>query len=314
MDNYASADWVHVGVLVAIDLSSEQPDVLLRLIEAEIRRRSSTDRKMGAAWMTVPILPILAGIVFLVALVGIVVTSLPTLQQPATSVPAVAGIMALYFSALAAVYIVLIVEALALYFMIDRRNRHFKRQQLLFATIPRYLLASKSFANHENIGRLAELSEDSIFEEQIRPAGIWAILSIFAAPLLILIVAYSLTQDLRKHEERQTAYHQTLPLALGEAGIAYTPTASPRTHARDPIAYIVLTVITAGLFWVYWFYVLLRDYNEHFKNQAALEDQLLVSLKPARTCASCGGSIPENARFCPLCGTAQPAMDTPDRT
>jgi hypothetical protein len=269
---------------------------------------------MGAAWMIVPILPILAGIVFLVSLVGLVVTSLPNLQQPATSVPAVAGIVALYISSLAAVYFVLIIEALAFYFMIDRRNRHFKRQQLLFAAIPRYLLASKNFASHENIGRLAELSENSIFEEQSRPAGVWAILSIFAAPLIGLIVAYSLTQDLRKHEERQIAYHQTLSLVLGEVGVAYPPIASPKARARDPIAYIVLTVITAGLFWVYWFYVLLRDYNEHFTNQAALEDQLLASLKPATRCASCGGSIPENARFCPLCGAAQSSTETPNRT
>lgn len=294
---------------------SEQPNVLLRLIEAEIRRRTSTDRKMGAAWMIVPILPILAGIAVLVALVGVVISSLPNLQQPASSVPAVAGIAALYTFALIAIYSVLIVEALAFYFLIDRRNRHFKRQQLLFAAIPRYLLASRNFASYENVGKLAELSENSMFEEQIRPAGVWAILSIFAAPLIGLIVAYSLTQDLRRHEERQSAYHQTLSLALGEVGIAYWPTASPKAHSRDPIAYIVLTVITAGLFWIYWFHALLKDYNEHFAEQAVLEDQLLVSLKPTMTCTSCGGSISQNARFCPLCGAAQSSsIETPYRT
>jgi hypothetical protein len=291
-------------VLVAIRLT-EQPDVLLRLIEAEIRRRPSTDRKMGAAWMIVPVLPLLAGIVVLVALVGVIVSSLPNLQQAASSVPAVAGIVALYTVALFAMYFVLIFEALAFYFLIDRRNRHFKRQQLLFAAVPRYLLASKNLASHENVGRLTELSEDSIFEEQIRSAGLWAIISIFAAPLIGLIVAYSLTQDLRKHEDRQTAYYQTLSLTLGEAGFAYSAVASPKRHARDPIAYIVFSVITAGLFWIYWFYALLKDYNEHFADQAVLEDQLLISLRPVRTCASCKGSIPQNAKFCPLCGAAQ---------
>jgi hypothetical protein len=299
---------------VAIELA-EQPEILLRLIEAEIRRRSSTDRKMGAAWMIVPVLPILAGIALVVALVGVVASSLPVLKQPVTSVPAVAGIAELYAFGLIAVYSVVVVGALAFYFLIDRRNRHFKRQGLLFAAIAKYIVASKNPTNCENIGKLTELSENATFEEQMRPAGLWAVLAIFAAPFVGLIVAYSLTQDLRKHEELQTAYHQTLSLALDDAGIAHPLITSPKHHNRDPIAYIVLTVITAGIFWIYWFDTLLKDYNEHFTDQTVLEDQLLISLKPTKTCASCGGSIPQGANFCPLCGAAQESgREMPART
>jgi hypothetical protein len=261
---------------------------------------------MGYAWTVVPILPILVGIILSVAIVGIVISSIPNLQQVGATVPAVAQILALYAFALIAIYGVLIADALAFYFLIDRRTRHFKRQQLLFTAIPTYLFAMKRQASYENIARLAELSEDSMFEEQDRPAGLWAILSTFATPVVGLIVAYNLTHDLRRHEERQSGYQQTLPLALEEAGIAHPQIASLKPHNRDPIVYIVLTAITAGLFWIYWFYTLIRDYNEHFADQAVLEDQILASLKPEITCATCWGSIPRNVKFCPLCGAVQP--------
>lgn len=288
-----------------IELSA-QSDILLRRVEAEIRRRPSTDRRMGVAWTIVPILPIFVGVALSVALVGMVISTIPNLQQATSTIPAVADILALYVFALIAIIAVLILDAFAFYFLLDRRNRHFKRQQLLFAAISEYLMAIRKNARFENIARLAEVSSDSIFEEQVRPASLWAILCIFAIPIVGLIVAYGLTEDLRKHEERQLAYQQTLIPAFEEAGITQAPNASFKPHSRDPIVYLVLTAITAGLFWVYWFYTLLKDYNEHFADQAALEDQILLTLKPMFKCAACGGSIPPNVKFCPLCGAAQP--------
>ena len=284
---------------------SVQADILLRRIENEIRRRPFTDRRMGYAWTIVPILPLVVGIALFVALIGLVVSSLANIQQAANAPSAIANIFSLYVFAVIAVYAVVLLGAVAFYYLIDRRNRHFQRQQALFALVPAYLLAMKGAARHENIAKLIELSEDSSFEEQDRPASLWAILYIFATPIVGLIVAYSLTQDLRKHEERQSAYQQTLPSALEEAGFARPSISASRYHNKDPILYIVLTAITAGLFWIYWFYALLQDYNEHFVDQAIFEGQVLDALKPMITCTACGGSIPQNVKFCPLCGAAQ---------
>jgi len=260
---------------------------------------------MGYVWVIVPILPMLATIALSMAIVGMVVSSIPNLQQASSAAPVVAQIVVLYMLALLVIWAVLIADGLAFYFLLDRRNRHFKRQQVLFAAIPAYLLAMKSETSNEKIARLVEISDDSIFEEQDRPAGLWAILALFVMPIVGLVVACNLTQDIQKHEERQAAYQQTLPLALQEAGIAHSPITLSKPHHRDPIFYLVLTAITAGLFWIYWFYTLLKDYNEHFADQAILEDQILSSLRPMLTCSTCGGSIPQSAKFCPLCGTAQ---------
>jgi hypothetical protein len=90
--------------------------------------------------------------------------------------------------------------------------------------------------------------------------------------------------------------------------ISLSPLPSGRLHKRDPFLFLILTAITGGLFWIYWFYKLLEDYNEHFQDQALFEDQVLASLKPkipSKQCHSCGGPVPEEAKFCPFCGKSQ---------
>ncbi len=287
---------------------STQPELLIQRIEDLIRRRSSTDRRMGYVWMIVPILPIIAGIAIAVSIIGILVSAISrvgSLQQPQNAAPIVGEILGLYGFAIMSLYLVLLVGSFALYYLIDRRNAHFKRQQQLFSMLPTYLASREKAPRAESNYRLAQLSEDSVLEERDRPAGLWAVLYLFVTPIVGLIVAYSLTQDLRKHEDLQSAYQTSLVGAFSEAGIQLPTFASDRAHKRDPILLIILTAITAGLFWIYWFYTLLKDYNEHFRDQTRFEDQILASLKPqpaTNPCATCGGAVPETARFCPNCG------------
>lgn len=284
---------------------------LIKRIEELIQRRSSTDRRMGYVWMVVPILPILVGIVLVVSLVRIVVSSITRIgnvQQPQSAIPLIAEIFALYGFAIISFYIILLIGSFALYYLIDRRNAHFKRQQQLFATLPKYLSSRTTGPTGESIIRLSQISEDSIFDEQERPAGLWAILYVFVTPIVALLAAYDLTQDLRKHEERQSNYQATIAGAFNEADLSITPFASFKAHKRDPLLFLILTLITAGLFWIYWFYTLLKDYNEHFQQQAFFEDQVLAPLKPGpptKACATCGGTVPEGASFCPSCGRPQ---------
>ena len=297
---------------------STQPDQAVQRIVSIVQRRANTDRKMGYHWMIVPLLPVLAGIGIGIALVGVIVSAIPkitSISQPQTVqtaqnlvAPILVEVLALYGGAIILLYAALLLGALGFYSLIDRRTRHFTRQQLLFSTLQEYL-ASKAPAG-ENITRLRQLSEDSVYEERDRPAGLWAVLFLFVSPIIGLLASYNLTQDMRKHDELQSNYQTTLVNALGEAGLqppAFTPY---KSHKRDPVLFIILSAITGGLFWIYWFYTLLKDYNEHFTDQAKFEDQLLNLLKPqgnGKPCVTCGGRVPAAAKFCPSCGTQQPA-------
>jgi len=295
-----------------IKVASRADPALLR-IEELVRRRSSSDRRMGYIWMIVPILPALAAVTIGASLLGVLISVLPrisNLTQPQTAqgaiTPIAGEIFALYGLATVVFCVVLLFGAMALYYMIDRRNRHFIRQQLLFSTLHRYF-AVKAPAT-ENISRLGQLSEDSAYDERDRPAGVWALLFLFFAPIVGLLAAYNLTQDLRRHDDLQSVYQATLVNAFGDVDIQ-PPSFSPyKFHKRDPVLFIILSAITAGLFWIYWFYTLLKDYNQHFTEQTRFEDQILDTLIPredTKRCGTCGGSVPRNARFCPNCGRAQ---------
>ncbi|MGD0175758.1 MAG: DUF4234 domain-containing protein [Candidatus Bathyarchaeia archaeon] len=285
---------------------------MIQRIEELTRRRSSTDRRMGYIWMLVPTLPIVVGIGLAVGFIGILASALlkvGSLQQPQSALSSAMGeILALYGFAIASFYLVLAIGAFAIYYMIERRNGHSRRQQQLFSTLQKYLASKSGPTAGDNVLRLEQLTEESMFEERDRPAGLWAVLYVFVNPIVGLIVAYNLTQDLHKHEELQSNYQTTLLSALSETGVAPLTLPPSRLHKRDPMLLIILTAITAGIFWIYWFYTLLKDYNEHFQDQAQFEDQILTLLTPqpkARNCGTCGGAVPENAKFCPHCGRQQ---------
>ena len=95
--------------------------------------------------MIVPLLPILAVIVLAIGFIGIILSLLPQLQAAnANDVQAaqtLANIFALYGFAFVTLYVVMLIGAFAIFYFLDRRNKHFRRQQLLFASISSYFLS-----------------------------------------------------------------------------------------------------------------------------------------------------------------------------
>ena len=67
---------------------------------------------------------------------------------------------------------------------------------------------------------------------------------------------------------------------LGKCGITFSlPRRTVVLPDRSFVLYLILTIITLGLFGIYWLYVLLKDPNEHFKHHILVEDQLFGQLE-----------------------------------
>lgn len=64
--------------------------------------------------------------------------------------------------------------------------------------------------------------------------------------------------------------------ALYKLGYSYAPIGSlRRLEKRSFVLYLVLSILTAGLFVFYWWNTLVKDPNEHYQQQWLVEDHLV---------------------------------------
>jgi len=309
-------------------------------LEYAVGKRFESDRMMGYIWMIVPILPLLLAILGAAVFLGFILTAIAAgISGPTPTAPfptdSMAAILILGWIGLILVgFIVSIFGAVALYYMILRRNNHFRRQRIFTSILLPYLEAKlKERGKSSNaISALALLNRDSEYEEIERSAAVWAVLYIFVSPIVGLYIFHFLTNDLYKHFKRQIDLSRNLEALLKDLEVQFVSPAQYEIKRRETILYIILTIVTVGLFWIYWFYLQLKEYNEHFKSQWKLEDQLVNTLRtqmeglPPEThapalptvpptplpldlkyCQYCGKAILLDAKFCELCGRQQPA-------
>jgi hypothetical protein len=131
------------------------------------------------------------------------------------------------------------------YYSVDRRNRHFQRQ----------LEFEKQVA--------------ASFKKELNPtpttsrnAKLWAASIILILP--IFAISYFLSKDLNEHEKHQNDF-----LAVFYPERKYMPQTIPIKKCT------IITVATLGVGVVYWLYILVNVYNNHFKEQHHIEHELL---------------------------------------
>lgn len=135
------------------------------------------------------------------------------------------------------------------YYMIERRNKHFLRHGELEKRVLTFL------KNEEK-----DFQPTASFLPE-RNAKLWTASIILILP--VFVIAYFLSKDLLLHEKRQQEFLTSL---FPER--TYTP-------QNIPIGkYVLITIATLGVGIVYWLYKILNIYNNHFKEQQKIENEI----------------------------------------
>ena len=136
------------------------------------------------------------------------------------------------------------------YHSIERRNKHFLRQEEV---------EKQAITFFKNEGK--ELQPTTNFLPE-RNAKLWAVSIILILP--VFVIAYFLSKDLHLHEKHQQSF--------------LTALFPEREYMPQNIAvrkYALVTLATLGVGIVYWLYEILNIYNNHFKEQRKIEDEII---------------------------------------
>ena len=157
-----------------------------------------------------------------------------------------------------------------IYYLIKRKNDHFLRQKKLEELILNKL---RKTPNPEN----AMSDYSKINRGLSRNVKAWTVSTLLIVPAFY--VFYFLKSGLQKHEEHEHDFISEVLALAKDSGLPLS-IQSYATTPRFPMSkYVVVSVATLGLAVVYWLYKIFNDYNNHFKMQWIIEDELLRFLK-----------------------------------
>jgi hypothetical protein len=229
----------------------------------------------------VPLLPIIGAILFFV---GIIITAL-TFNPTTGSTVAPLGVAFFGFFILLQIgfFAFGILYAVMIYKLAKRRNTHLQRQLLLYEdllTMAREVSSKKGVDVSMHLNNMDRTMREARFDETEKSAALWAILS-FITGIAALYVFYYLLKDFFKHERREDLFFEDLNRTLAASGVTVNlPRRTLPIPDRSFILYFILSIITVGIFGIYWIYVLITDPNNHFRQQWMIEDTIIAQVSP----------------------------------
>ncbi len=260
--------------------------IVLENLRRDARMRMESDYEMSPAWILIPLIPIVGLIIFFVVLLGSLLT-FTTTPVPPTGYGAPAPFFALvgFFVIFQIVgFIAQILYAYLLYKLINRRNKHFQRQGFLYddlTNLAKELAVKKGVDISLSLNNMERTNREARYEETEKSAALWAIVTFFIG-ITALYVYYFLMKDFYKHERHEDMFLDDLNRSLIAAGVTINlPRRALPIPDRSFVIYFILSIITLGIFSIYWVYVLLTDPNGHFRQQALTEDTILAQVAPS---------------------------------
>ena len=207
-------------------------------------------------------------------------------RQPPVS-PFFPGLSSIVFALLLISILVGVIAAVLylvlVYRLLNRCNEHFSRHRLLDVELleaVRVIAEKRQVVNGERYNALLHDVREAGIREREKPAFLWALLILvpYVGIVSLLYILYSLTRDFPEHERRESTFLANVKsLVPADIPLTIARRAKP-LQPRNFWLYLALSIVTLGIFTLYWFYILIKEPNTHFAEHKNWEDQLVLSL------------------------------------
>lgn len=169
-----------------------------------------------------------------------------------------------------------------IYKLVQRRDDHFKRMAAVVDASIQQLRAKAGGREQEIQGELAQLEgikNQMLTMASERGSAIWLLICLFTG-VGVFIIYYLLMEDYVQHDTVEAQYFTVMSSALARLGLAGQAAQASRTMPdREFVTFLLLSLVTCGIYSFYWMYVMIKDFNDHFMAQAAWEDFIAAALR-----------------------------------
>lgn len=172
------------------------------------------------------------------------------------------------------------------YKLMERRDRHLARMANMVNTSAALLrekadAAGKTGLITDELARLEMIQREMYEQSRERGAALWLAIGIITG-IGVWIGYYLIMDDLSRHDQLEAQYFTLMSSALSKMGLSTEAAgAAPTIPERNFVAYLLLSLVTCGIFYFYWIYVLVDDGNTHVEAQVQWEDYIYSALATA---------------------------------
>jgi hypothetical protein len=172
------------------------------------------------------------------------------------------------------------------YKLMERRDQHLARMANMVNTSVALLneSAARRGASEliaQELEQIQMVQREMYDQSRERGAALWLVIAIITG-IGTLIGYYFIMDDMARHDQLEARFFTLMSSALAKLGLsAQASQAAPNIPDRNFAAYLLLSLVTCGIFAFYWIYVLVEDGNRHIEAQVPWEDFLYSALATA---------------------------------
>ena len=245
-------------------------------INEAVRARGQSDKLMEGSWFILIILSATLAFIGFLLMAGDIAVRSYDLRN---------GITDNRFGGVFFIGIVLEVVAFVVYIIInykllDRNDAHRKRERMFREGTLDYLTWKAKSRRMEGsiasqIATMQTINSESNAEETDQHSWLAILLIIPVVNIVVILyILYILNKFDKGHDQRWRAFGQQAQSAGQVLGMTTVFTSWKGTPDRSYFLYLILSIFTLGLFTIFWYYVLMKDVNEHTRHNGSSRTKL----------------------------------------